>query len=178
VIPKWMKNGANYDSEKSTVSLRQYVESLVSELDKRTEAQFVAAKEAVAAALASAEKAVAAALVASDKLTAAAFVAAKEALAEAQLQLSAYKAASNEWRSTLNDLISKVMMRQEIEARFGAIEDRTTKLEGLEQRASGQAEASESGSQRGRWTFQQVLAVLGLLLLAAGLLIAYVVKKP
>lgn len=123
-----MTLGANFDSEKSTVSLRQYVEKLIAESDKRNEAQFLAAKEAVAAALAAAEKAVSAALVAQDKLTSAAFVAAKEALAEAQTQLTAYKTSANEWRGTLNDLIGTIMVRKEVEALFTAI---NTKIDNL-----------------------------------------------
>ena len=119
---------ANFDSEKSTVSLRQYLESSISELSKRMDARFEAADKALAAALVTAEKAVAAALVSQDKLTSAAFVAAKEALAEAQTQLSAYKASANEWRGTLNDLISTVMVRKEVEALFLAA---NTKLDNL-----------------------------------------------
>jgi dGTP triphosphohydrolase len=123
-----MTQGADYNSEKSTVSLRQYVEKLIQESDKRNEAQFLAAKEAVAAALAAAEKAVSAALVAQDKLTSAAFVAAKEALAEAQTQLTAYKASANEWRATLNDLISTIMVRKEVEALISGL---NVKIDGL-----------------------------------------------
>jgi dGTP triphosphohydrolase len=123
-----MPKEGNYDSEKSTVSLRQYVEKLIAESDKRNEAQFLAAKEAVAAALAAAEKAVSAALVAQDKLTSAAFVAAKEALAEAQMQLTAYKASANEWRATLSDLIATIMVRKEVEALFTAV---NSKIENL-----------------------------------------------
>jgi hypothetical protein len=119
---------ANYDSEKSTVSLRQYLEGLIGELGKRTDARFDAADKALAAALLTAEKAVSAALVSQDKLTAAAFVAAKEALAEAQTQLTAYKASANEWRGTLNDLISTIMVRKEVEALFTAV---NTKLDNL-----------------------------------------------
>jgi hypothetical protein len=165
------RNGANFDSEKSTVSLRQYVESLVKELEKRTDAQFLAAKEAVAAALAAAEKAVAAALVASDKLTAAAFVAAKEALAEAQTQLTAYKAASNEWRATLNDVMSKIMVRQEVEALFKSAEDkmdtlekRVVAMEGQGMRTVGQEEAQSAAQVHNRWTIEKVLSIIALLL--------------
>jgi dGTP triphosphohydrolase len=149
------------------VSLRQYLESLVTELDKRTEAQFIAAKEAVAAALASAEKAVAAALVASDKLTSAAFIAAKEALAEAQLQLTAYKAQSNEWRATLNDLISKMMMRQEIEARFGAFDARITVVEKSIATSAGSRAAAEHDKARSQWTLSQIVTIIAVLIAAA-----------
>jgi dGTP triphosphohydrolase len=122
------ERSANFDSEKSTVSLRQYLESSIAELSKRMDARFEAADKALAAALVTAEKAVAAALVSQDKLTSAAFVAAKEALAEAQTQLSAYKASANEWRGTLNDLISTVMVRKEVEALFVAV---NTKIDNL-----------------------------------------------
>jgi hypothetical protein len=119
---------ANYDSEKSTVSLRQYLENSIAALGKRMDDKFEGADKALAAALITAEKAVAAALVSQDKLTSAAFVAAKEALAEAQTQLSAYKASANEWRGTLNDLISTVMVRKEVEALFIAV---NTKIDNI-----------------------------------------------
>jgi hypothetical protein len=122
------QNGASYDSEKSTVSLRQYLENAISELGKRTDARFEAADKALAAALVTAEKAVAAALVSQDKLTSANFVAAKEALAEAQIQLTAYKASANEWRATLSDLIATIMVRKEVEALFVAV---NTKIDNL-----------------------------------------------
>jgi len=115
------KHAADFNSEESSVSLRQYLENSIAELGKRMDARFEAADKALAAALVTAEKAVAAALVSQDKLTSAAFVAAKEALAEAQTQLSAYKASANEWRGTLNDLISTVMVRKEVEALFTAV---------------------------------------------------------
>ena len=161
-------------TDPTDVSLRHYVETLVTELEKRMDAQFLAAKDAVAAALAAAEKAVAAALVSSDKLTSAAFIAAKEALAEAQTQLAAYKAASNEWRSTLTDLIAKGMLRPEIESlikalndKFDGLDKRIAALEGQLQRAGGEADAAESGKIQGRWTVEKILAILALLLALA-----------
>lgn len=179
------QHDANYDSEQSTVSLRQYVEKLISESDKRTDAQFLAAKEAVAAALAAAEKAVAAALVAQDKLTTAAFIAAKEALAEAQVQLTLYKAQSNEWRNTLNDLIAKLMLRPEIVGLFTASEkaleelkSRVQTLEGSGQYGLGKAAATESSSTQNKWTFSQVLIIVGMV---AGWIVTALVllsKKP
>jgi ABC-type transporter Mla subunit MlaD len=172
---------ANFDTDQSVVSLRQYVESLINESNRRSDAQFLAAKEAVSTALAAQEKAINAALVSADKLTSAAFVAAKEALAEAQVQLNAYKAQSNEWRGTLNDLVSKIMMRPEILAMFGATdkaladlrlylegkinsnEKRIAAMENLGQRAIGATEASETSSQRIKWTFEKVLSILAIL---------------
>jgi hypothetical protein len=175
-------HGANYDSEKSTVSLRQYVESLIRESDKRNEAQFTAAKEAVAAALAAAKEAVAAALVAQDKLTSAAFVAAKEALAEAQIQLTAYKAQSNEWRATLTDLINTLMLRPEILAMFSGVNKnaeelgkRVSALENSGQFGRGQAEASIADRTKSQWNFATILSVITLLLLLASLFLG---KKP
>jgi hypothetical protein len=180
-MPK-RENGANFDSENSAVSLRQYVESLVSELEKRTDAQFLAAKEAVSAALAAAEKAVSAALVASDKQTAAAFLAAKEALKEAQEQLGAYKAASNEWRGTINDLITntttlisnlKAELKQSIDEKLSPLQERIAKMEGSWQYTTGQAEAAGQGHLQNRWNFRDALSILALLItLGLGLYVA------
>jgi hypothetical protein len=112
---------ADYNSERSTVSLRQYFERLLLESDKRNEDKFAAVKDSIAAAIAGLKEATSTALVASDKQTAAAFISAEKALAEAQTQLTAYKASANEWRATLNDLISTIMVRKEVEALFLAI---------------------------------------------------------
>jgi len=101
--------------------LRQYFERLLLESDKRNEDKFAAVKDSIAAAIAGLKEATSTALVASDKQTAAAFISAEKALAEAQTQLTAYKASANEWRATLNDLISTIMVRKEVEALFLAI---------------------------------------------------------
>lgn len=195
---------SDHQDSEQTVSLRIYLEnalasatllssSAIAELEKRMDGQFLAAKEAVAAALVTAEKAVSAALVAQDKQTQAAFIAAKEALVEAQSQLTQYKIQANEWRSTLNDLISKLMLRPEIvalftaegkaldavrmtlEAKLASIESRVSSLEGTGQRLSGQKEASTEGHVQNQWTFAQVLAVVGLVLtaIAVGFAIIY-----
>jgi hypothetical protein len=158
------------------VSLREHVESLVSELEKRMDTQFAAAKEAVAAALASAEKAVAAALVASDKLTSAAFIAAKEALQEAQLQLNAYKAQSNEWRATLNDLMSKMMMRQEIEVRFNAMDSRMAAMEKANAQVAGGKAAAELDRSRGQWTISSIVTIIAVII-AAGTFIVLMMRS-
>ena len=101
--------------------MRQYFERLLLESDKRNEDKFAAVKDSIAAAIAGLKEATSTALVASDKQTAAAFISAEKALAEAQTQLTAYKASANEWRATLNDLISTIMVRKEVEALFLAI---------------------------------------------------------
>ena len=165
------RNVADYNSEKSTVSLRQYIESLIAELSKRLDAQFQSAEKAVGTALAAQEKALNAALASADKLTAAAFVAAKEALAEAQTQLVAYKAASNEWRSTLTDLIAKIVTRQEIESLFTSVNKdiselakRIALLEGQGQRIQGKDESKSEIGTLLRWLIGlAVVIVLGLL---------------
>jgi hypothetical protein len=97
------------------------------------------------------EKTLSAALVSQDKLTTAAFQAAKEALKEAQGQLAEYKSSSNEWRATLTDLISKGMLRPEIESlmraandKEGLLEKRVNSLEITRGEATGKAAAYAS----------------------------------
>lgn len=165
------KREADFNSEKSTVSLKVYLENSLRELEKRVDQQFLAAKEAVGTAMVAAEKAVSAALVAQDKQTQAAFIAAKEALAEAQVQLTLYKAQSNEWRQTLTDLIATLMLRPEIVATFKALESRidslASKIDSLEksgQFISGQSLANQEGRASGRWTFEKALAILAILI--------------
>jgi hypothetical protein len=159
---------------KSQISGREYAELLVSELGKRTDEKFLAAKEAVGTAMIAAEKAVSAALVASDKLTSAAFIAAKEALKEAQVQLAEYKAASNEWRATLTELIAKGMLRPEIDALFKSaseklslLEARVAKMENVIQRNSGEREGSSISRAQIHWTFEKLLSVLAILIALA-----------
>jgi hypothetical protein len=155
------------------VSLQKYMETLVSEAGKRTDDRFDSAEKAVMAALATQEKALAAALVSADKLTSAAFVAAKEALAEAQTQLVAYKATANEWRGTLNDLISKIMPRPEIEATLIGLGARITTLEGQARFSSGQKEAISFSHTRGQWTFEKILTILALMVAFASFAIHF-----
>ena len=153
------------------VSLRQYIEKLIAESEKRTDDRFLAAKEAVGTALVTVEKATSAALVAQDKLTSAAFVAAKEALAEAQVQLTLYKAQSNEWRNTLNDLIAKLMLRPEIVGLFNAVEKaheelkgRVGDLEGMGQKALGRDESKSDTGAFVRWVITVIVAAAGIVL--------------
>lgn len=78
------------------VSLREYIEGLLSERDRRYEAQFAASDKAVSAALAAAKEAVAAALTAS-----------KEAVIKAEISTNERLKNTNEWRATLNDVTAK-----------------------------------------------------------------------
>lgn len=77
-------------------------EAMRAEMDKRYEERDHANKAAVHAALAAAEKA-------ADKTAAA---------------LAEYKVASNEWRDTVKDLVSRIPSRSEIEAQNKSIEER------------------------------------------------------
>jgi hypothetical protein len=154
------------DVTDSFVSMRTYMETLVNELGKRTDAQFAASDKAVAVGLATAEKAVAAALVSADKLTAAALVSAKEALVEAQAQFTIYRSASNEWRGTLDDLISKLMLRPEIEALIvgvnkesQSLSGRITILEAAGKKTEGMSEAKILEISKTRWNFSQVVLI-------------------
>jgi small-conductance mechanosensitive channel len=182
--------------EPQTVSLREYFERVLKDLQDRMDERGNAADKAIAAALAASKEAVAAALVSQDKSTAAAFAAAKEALTEAQTQLVAYKASSNEWRGTLNDLTAKMMLRTEVEAAFTAVAAAALamqktiddKIEGLRkkvadlesagQRGAGKEEASEEGKVQSRWTFNQVLIIVGILLGALYFVLTYQKAHP
>lgn len=170
--------------EKAVVTLREYVETLIGEFEKRSDAQFKSVRESLATALIVAEKASQAAMVAQDKQTTAAFTASKEALIEAQVQLTAYKAQSNEWRATLNDLITRLMMRPEVLALVGAsdkaisdlrryMEDKfdqnTKRIAALElalSKESGRDLAQEKGQWSNRWNFSQIVSILALILSA------------
>jgi len=182
------------EERNNTVTLQKYVELLVAGLEKRMEGKFAEAKDAIAAAMAAAEKAVAAALVAADKLTSAAFISAKEALAEAQTSLAAYKEAANEWRETLNDLIAKMMLRPEIEAadratlkavsdlketgdvKLKALETRVAVLEGQSERAKGHEAAAKASHTEVKWGIDKTFSALALListLSAIGMLVGF-----
>lgn len=73
------------------VSVREFLERLMDERDRRYEERNQANKDAVRAALTAAEKA-------TDKT--------EKALME-------YKASSNEWRATLNDIVGRMLSRAE-----------------------------------------------------------------
>jgi hypothetical protein len=180
----------------TVVSLREYFERALADMQVRMDERSVAAEKAIAVAMTTSDKAIAAALESQNKQTSAAFAAAKEALAEAKIQLEAYKTASNEWRATLNDIISKMMMRAEVEAAFASIaatalamqKTEEDKIEGLRkriadlelvgQRGVGKEEASAAGHTQNKWNFQQVLVVMGIVLGALYFLAIYFKSKP
>lgn len=130
-----MRNGNEDEKKEIYISIREFLEQSLESLDRITQERFSAIENKLMAALEATEKSFNAALQASNKNTATIFQANKEALYEAQSQLTQYKLASNEWRGTLNDLIAKIMLRPEIEK--GILDTRSSfdiKLDSLDKR--------------------------------------------
>lgn len=97
--------------------------------DKRYDQRFEGQEKAVNAALAAAEKAVNAALVAADR-----------AVAKAEIAAEKRFDSVNEFRGQLRDQATTLLPRAEADARLLAIEQRITRLEGMQTRISGRDE--------------------------------------
>ncbi len=82
--------------------LKELILTILAERDQRYEDRHIATQEAVAQAFKSAEKA-------GDKTESA---------------LSEYKTGSNEWRGTLNDIVSKTMLRADYDREHKHLEER------------------------------------------------------
>jgi hypothetical protein len=95
------------------VELKDYIERLSSEADKRYEQRFNDQDKAVAAALAGQEKAVAAALAAQEKFAAASLNAAQTAIDKAERNTKDWQNASNEWRGAMSDRERMFLTRNE-----------------------------------------------------------------
>ncbi len=101
------------ECEKHTASLRERMDSLGRLYDER----HLAAKEAVAAALAS-----------QDKLTSQAFSAAKEAIQKAETAQGEYNIRSNEFRGQLADQAKELMPRRETESLIGQLREQHDRI--------------------------------------------------
>jgi len=112
------------------ISLREYIESLFAEKDKRYEQKFNDTKIAVDAALMAADKAVAAALSAQ-----------KEAVTKAEVAAEKRFESVNEFRNTLSDQQRNLMPRSEVEILIKSLNE---KLEMLKIR-----EVTEQGKSTG-----------------------------
>lgn len=97
--------------EQETVTLKEHIETLIDNNDRRYEQRFNDANVAVGAALAAAEKAVAAALAGQ-----------KEAVTKAEVAAEKRFESVNEFRNTLSDQQRMLLPRLEAEVKFINIE--------------------------------------------------------
>ena len=95
------------------VSLREYIERVVQEMDRRYGERWEAQQQAVQAALLAQEKAVQAA-----------FTGANEAINKAEAAQRAYNERSNEFRAALDDAQKTLLSRAEAAAEFRRMEER------------------------------------------------------
>lgn len=139
----------------SDVPLKEHLEVLVNELDKRQQQRFEAQQVAVKDALTSQEKAVAAAL-----------AAAKEAVAKAETASEKRFDAVNEFRQTLTDQTNTFLPRPEYNAQHKALEDRVTDLTDRINTKDGKS----SGMDK---TWGLILGGLGGIATIVGLILAF-----
>jgi hypothetical protein len=98
----------------------------------------------------------------------------QEALKIAFSSLDAYKAANNEWRATLGDLINRFQSKTEIGAMFerrdvqtGALADRLFMLEKSKSMDTGKSEAGDK-------IWARAITIISIALIALGLILHYV----
>jgi hypothetical protein len=139
------------------VPLREYCETLVGELDRRTGQRFDQNDRALEAALLSAKEAVAAAL-----------TAAKEAVDKAELAASKRFEATNEFREQLSDQAATFMPREVADQQFAQVNER---LSGLTQRIdTGEGRSAGVSSTVGYLLAVATLVISVVVLLANGVL--------
>ena len=111
-------------------SLREYVERVFKEADRRYEQRFADQEKAVSAALAAAEKAVNTAL-----------ISAKEAVIKAESASEKRFESVNEFRATLADQSATLISRIEVEGQFKSTNEKVdvvmSRMDRLEGRAGG-----------------------------------------
>lgn len=113
------------------------VDRLASERDLRYDQRFKAQTEGVSTALTAAEKAVAAALQAADRA-----VLKAEGSAEKRFE------SVNEFRSSLNDMVSRLIPREEADQRFGALREKLDTL-----RTSIDKHEAAGGGMKDGWLY-------------------------
>jgi len=89
-------------------------------------------------------------------------IAKEKALALIAVSLADYKAQANEWRGTVQDIISKNPTRLEVQALFDRLADKVAVLEKAENRSEG-----KSSGVGMSWQIIASLAGMGIMLLAA-----------
>jgi len=145
--------------------LKELLLSILDERDRRYEERHSSTQEALASAFKSAEKA-------GDKTEAA---------------LSEYKAASNEWRGTLNDIVSKTLPRADYEREHKHLEERlATEIKRLDQNNATLAASITKldGEKTGRLSTQELflknlpaLIVSLIVIISAIVGLAYAIRK-
>ncbi len=101
------------------VSLREFLERVMDERDRRYEDRFKAQETAVSSALA-----------AQKELTSAAFAASEKAIVKAEAAQTSYNERSNEFRGQLDDQAKTLIPRTEADARFFSFEEKLSTLRG------------------------------------------------
>lgn len=137
------------DPEKETVSIKEFLLSIIAVNDKRYEQRFSDTKIAVDAALIAADKAVAAALAGQ-----------KEAVTKAEVAAEKRFESVNEFRKTLSDQQQTLMLKREADIKFDTLEKQMNIIIGRQDKAEG----------RGIGVGQMLGYVLGAIGIVSGLL--------
>lgn len=98
-------------------TLKEHLEAMLSAQERMSAQAMAAADKAVDAALAAAKEAVRAALASGEK-----------ASEKTEIALKEYKTASNEWRDTVKDLVSRMPTRETVDKDIKALSDKIQDL--------------------------------------------------
>jgi len=135
-------------------TLKDHVETVLAELDRRYQQRYEAQQEGVAAALAAQEKAVNAALIAADR-----------AVIKAELAAEKRFESVNEFRATLSDQAANLMPRLEAESRIQTVADKLAEVTNRLNRSEGKGTGLASA-----WAV--AVAVAGMTIGVAGVALA------
>lgn len=109
--------GRTRSASSDDIPIRDYVDALLSQLDKRIEQRFLAQEKAIAAALASSDK----------------------AQAVSDYNAENWRASANEWRGAMSDRDRELPSRREVETAVTGLDDRLRMLEDLAKSQQGKS---------------------------------------
>jgi len=99
--------GRAHKASSDDIPIRDYVDAMLAQADKRNEQRFLAQEKAVDAALASADK----------------------ASSKSEVNAERWRASANEWRGAMSDRDRELPSRREVDAAMAAHDERIRRLE-------------------------------------------------
>jgi hypothetical protein len=144
------------DEEWSVGTLKEHLERLIEEQDKRNEQRFQGQKQAIDTAMTASNQAINAAMVAAEK-----------AVTKAEMATEKRFDAVNEFRAVLTDQTATFITRHEYAAQHEALEEKVSTIE-------GRLNTSTGGKENSGKLWAAIAVVVGLVLTAGAIVISLI----